>query len=174
VSDRRLIGERGAGPVSGDTRGPLIPRFAIRRLVTDVEIASSFTTPIVIIPAVRGHTIVPDYAHLHRPVGTEWTAGAFARFELRIGAINVAFTSFNTNILTAASSVPLFMWLDRSSNSFALLSDVSSGNFEQAVSLYGVTGNPSGGSGGLEVTVFYRLAPQRLDVIPFNTLVVSN
>jgi hypothetical protein len=146
------------GPAS-DSR-PTLQKATVS--VSAAEVATLGSVGKILVPGVAGKVIVPEALHFYRPGGfTAWnTGGQVLAVMWEGGSWGYSYywyASFNsgddaTALMLGADEMSL-VTSSHSTHDWALISTPLEGNSLTLV----LSGDPTGGTGGLTVTVWYRL-----------------
>ena len=130
--------------------------------VTSAQILALNTTPITVVPAITGYMLAPSHAHIFREAGTPYTANGATSLVVRFtnGVGGIRLPSFDLTVLTDAGPFTVIARGPANSNSTSFSgTDFSSFAASVPLVLHAIGGNPTVGTGGLYVTVWYYKFP---------------
>ena len=130
--------------------------------ITEAQIKALNTTPITIIPAITGYMIAPKHGHVFREAGTAYTANGATVLVARFtnGAGGIRLTTFDLSPITAATANTTVMAGPVNSNAVSFSgTDFSSFAENTPVVFHAIGGNPTIGTGGIFVTIWYFKFP---------------
>jgi hypothetical protein len=135
---------------AGLTSSGIVPSFTTRTfktIITTAQVLQLFTTPVVILPSQSGVARIPTHIYIKRNTGTAYTLNTNAFLVLD------QFDSSTNNIINPN---PLTSTAGYCSNTISLLESVTGGFFSGNYKLKAAGGNPTLGTGDLDVYVTYN------------------
>jgi hypothetical protein len=133
-------------------------------ILSEAQLRAMFTTPITLLTAIPNVARIPDFLDIFREAGTTYTVAGIANFQLKVGTvtyIGIAGSDFlggpgpfrSVNVGVGNSSTRNTDFIVKT-NAFDLTNTAVTVNFQSA--------NPSGGSGRVFLTMFWRDWPLAL------------
>lgn len=131
----------------------------VRVVVTAAQVATMFTTPVVLVPAKSNHTNIPVRIHIRKEAGTAWTMGGSGTLGIR-PAGQVSFNWYNifdqstTNAFFGAAEN---VWIGGGEGGgLGVIATVHSTNGTNIEMSFGSANPSSAGTGSLICNVWYR------------------